>query len=336
MCRVLIAEEGSRLREALEKIVESNEGFQVIRTVSNSEDLIAECRKQDRIDILFMDAYFKGQSSISVGREIRRMDPDIKIFVISAVNNDPKMKEFIKIGIEDYINLPITFSKIRSGLKAYRKKHQIFFDEGMMNKVTDMIAEKNYVSVYPCACDVVNHAASADSENFGGSILEIVKGVDHQINVLSGKKPNLLEKFPIEDVLSQKTIYWKLWLSSVMGFTLEFLAVDQCEALSKVFESIENNMSEPIRLDDLCRKCNISEGYLNKKMRESMGVSTMDYIQRRKLLEAKKRLSFQTESIGDIAYELGYYESSYFSKVFKKYEGISPIQFRKNVGGKIE
>ena len=67
-----------------------------------------------------------------------------------------------------------------------------------------------------------------------------------------------------------------------------------------------------------------------------MGVSTMDYVQRRKLLEAKKLLSFRTSMLGDIAYELGYNESSYFSKVFKKYEGIAPIHLRKIVSGRVD
>ena len=58
---------------------------------------------------------------------------------------------------------------------------------------------------------------------------------------------------------------------------------------------------------------------------------TMDYVQRHKLREAKKRIAFSSMKFSDIAYELGYNESSYFSKVFKKYEGVTPLQFKRIV-----
>ena len=145
-----------------------------------------------------------------------------------------------------------------------------------------------------------------------------------------------MDRVQLETAFTREKAYWKLWLVEVMDFAFQTTAVSKCDALYKVFESIEMYLYAPIKLDRMCKECNISEGYLNRKMRELMGTSTMDYVQRRKLLIAKKKLCLQDVNLGDIAYELGYNESSYFSKVFKKYEGVSPIQYRKSAKGQVQ
>ena len=56
----------------------------------------------------------------------------------------------------------------------------------------------------------------------------------------------------------------------------------------------------------------------------------MDYVTRVKLDEAKKMLGNTRYKIDEIAVRLGYSDASYFSKVFKKNEGMTPTQFRQS------
>ena len=58
------------------------------------------------------------------------------------------------------------------------------------------------------------------------------------------------------------------------------------------------------------------------------GLSVTDYIHLRKIQEAKSLILFSNKTMTDIAYELSYNESTYFSKVFKKYEGITIQKFK--------
>ena len=52
------------------------------------------------------------------------------------------------------------------------------------------------------------------------------------------------------------------------------------------------------------------------------------YVNRRKVEWAKQRLRQSAESISAIAFSLGYVDTSYFIKVFKKFEGITPLAYR--------
>jgi AraC-like DNA-binding protein len=54
-----------------------------------------------------------------------------------------------------------------------------------------------------------------------------------------------------------------------------------------------------------------------------------ELIRDRILLEAKGLLVNSTQSISEIAWELNFKNNSYFSRFFKKYEGISPEKFKK-------
>ncbi len=75
----------------------------------------------------------------------------------------------------------------------------------------------------------------------------------------------------------------------------------------------------------------ISPNHLNKCVKSVTGKSTTKWIDEAIVLEAKVLLHQSNLSISDIASELGYYEQSYFSRIFKKYEGITPLDFRKRI-----
>lgn len=59
----------------------------------------------------------------------------------------------------------------------------------------------------------------------------------------------------------------------------------------------------------------------------------MGYIQLKKINTAKRQIALSSLKFGDIAYSLGYNENSYFTKVFKKYVGVTPIKYRKIIKG---
>ena len=57
--------------------------------------------------------------------------------------------------------------------------------------------------------------------------------------------------------------------------------------------------------------------------------SALQYIQERKMLEARRLLSYTDMRINEIAYEIGFDDIQTFSRFFKKQEGVSPSEFKK-------
>lgn len=77
-------------------------------------------------------------------------------------------------------------------------------------------------------------------------------------------------------------------------------------------------------------RLNISTSYLNEAINAVMGTNTNQYIQNEIILIAKRQLAYTTDSVKEIALDLGFNDYSYFTRTFTKISGISPSQFRNN------
>jgi AraC-like DNA-binding protein len=60
-----------------------------------------------------------------------------------------------------------------------------------------------------------------------------------------------------------------------------------------------------------------------------------DYINRQKIEEAKNLLAFSDRSLSEISSYLCFSSQSYFQNLFKKYEGITPLQYRQSARSRL-
>lgn len=88
------------------------------------------------------------------------------------------------------------------------------------------------------------------------------------------------------------------------------------------------NVKQPSAYADML---NITEVYLNEIVKAVTGISVSRYIMGQAVLNAKRLFVNTSLSAKQIAKHLGYDDYTYFSKLFKKIEGISPAGFRKNL-----
>ena len=76
----------------------------------------------------------------------------------------------------------------------------------------------------------------------------------------------------------------------------------------------------------------LSVSYLNEAVKEVTGLPVSYWIQQQILLEAKRLLYYSQSSVKEIAHELGFEDHTYFSRVFKKTVGRTPLAFRTEYG----
>lgn len=92
-------------------------------------------------------------------------------------------------------------------------------------------------------------------------------------------------------------------------------------ALEKHYQSAKNPSEYAARL-------NLSPSYLNECVKATTGKSVSSHIQQRVVLEAKRLLYHSGKSVKEISGELGYDDYSYFTRLFTKVVGMTPIAFR--------
>jgi AraC family transcriptional activator of pobA len=74
----------------------------------------------------------------------------------------------------------------------------------------------------------------------------------------------------------------------------------------------------------------VSEAYLNEALKKTTGFPVSYWIWQEVMLEAKRLLYYSQLNVKEIAYTLGYQDHTYFSRIFKKTVGITPLAFRAN------
>ncbi|WP_133525346.1 helix-turn-helix domain-containing protein [Flavobacterium sp. 245] len=100
---------------------------------------------------------------------------------------------------------------------------------------------------------------------------------------------------------------------------------------SKFKELIHLHIKTRHQVNHYASLLNVSPNHLNKCVKTTTGKSAVKWIDENILLEAKYLLFQTTLSISEIAIQVGHEDQSYFSRFFKKHEGISPIQYRKMI-----
>ena len=78
--------------------------------------------------------------------------------------------------------------------------------------------------------------------------------------------------------------------------------------------------------DKLC----ITSNYLNKVVKQTLGMTTKQFILSRIMTEAKRMLSYTSLSVAEIAQHLHFELSTYFFRLFHRAEGVTPNQYRDN------
>lgn len=97
----------------------------------------------------------------------------------------------------------------------------------------------------------------------------------------------------------------------------------------KFKKSIDQHISECHRVGEYAKSLNVSDKYLNECVNEILGVNAKSLIDEQLVMCSRHELKFTDKSVKEIAFELGFSSSDYFSSFCKKHMGYAPSDFRK-------
>ena len=121
--------------------------------------------------------------------------------------------------------------------------------------------------------------------------------------------------------------YFEQWLS--ICDDIAAMRKQSAETVSgKAIRYIEDHFSEEISLEDVSRRVNISPFYFSRLFKQEIGKSFIEYLNDIRIQKAKEYLMDPLFSIKEICRRCGYSDPNYFSRIFRKYEGMSPSEWR--------
>jgi AraC-like DNA-binding protein/ligand-binding sensor protein len=104
--------------------------------------------------------------------------------------------------------------------------------------------------------------------------------------------------------------------------------------VAEMAKYIQSNYKKNLTLDEIAEHVYLSTSYASRVFKKVQGVSIVEYISQVRIEKAKQLLANPHYQIEEIAENVGYADAGYFTKVFRKYEGVTPSKYRQNVLGK--
>ena len=101
------------------------------------------------------------------------------------------------------------------------------------------------------------------------------------------------------------------------------------EEIKKVQEYIEEHFEEKLNVEGLAKKFAISNRNFIRRFKKATQNTPFEYIQRVRVEVAKKSFESSTFNINEVMYRVGYNDEKAFRKTFKKYTGLSPLEYRR-------
>lgn len=123
--------------------------------------------------------------------------------------------------------------------------------------------------------------------------------------------------------------FWKLLAAFI--YNAESVADDKLrekDAVESATEYMKNNISKLLTLDQVSREVNLSGSHFSFLFRKKTGFAPMEYFNHMKVQLACQFLMFTEMRIKEIALEVGIEDQYYFSRLFRRVMGMSPIQYR--------
>jgi len=169
---------------------------------------------------------------------------------------------------------------------------------------------------------------------------------DDFANRIESENSEILKKelFAIKDELINRDIEYKLAIKShVYNIIIELLRkhkyfqpVDtqnklHIKNLKTVILFIDEHFTEKISLSDLAKQCSMSDNHFSYVFKSVFNITPSEYIISKRLeLAIQFLVSNPDMNMLDVAFRCGFNNSANFNKIFKKYIGITPSEYRKN------
>ena len=118
------------------------------------------------------------------------------------------------------------------------------------------------------------------------------------------------------------------WLEDFISTSLIQVAPSPPDSIALAIEYMKNNLDQPISRDEVARACNMSYGYFSKVFHLRTGHTFTDLLNKFRVEQACALMDETNLNINQVALDCGFNDQSYFTKVFRRYTGVTPKDYR--------
>lgn len=336
MPNVILVDDEIWTIRCLESLLADYPAYHVVGSFSDGQEALAYLRLNP-CDVVFTDLRMdrmSGRKLISVC--VQEKIP-VRMVIISAYSDFSAARESIRNGVIDYLTKPIT----RRDMAALMQRlDAAFLDEHTSRHISlCQTIERAYPECRVMCCAHTDTACRdilrLQGQQHCAVGLDPVMEDGMTLAYLSnpaGKPPELLRALP-EGIGISRAEKSFAKLPDMIAEAKQSMQLHFHFSLNGETAQIQAYMLEhlasPMTLNELAEGFFVNKAYLCSSFRESSGMTIMNFLKHIRMHQAAGAPLNSGESIQEISERVGYPDSAYFSRVFKKTFGVSPESYRK-------
>ncbi len=228
-------------------------------------------------------------------------------------------------------------------IKQEEVTHGTFFhslNKGKLDyhiRLIDALNARDYLEISHIHMELITHAKEAQI-----CPKEVLSYVAFLLNLMEGNelKKGLKTNFDFNSILQrvqhcQTLNALELLMQDTIMKIAEWLSDEGSDRYDKeiaeIMMFIEQNCTEKINLHMLAERFNVNESYLSGMFKKQTGKNLTYFINEKKMTKARELLSDPNIMVKEAAFALGYEDQFYFYKLFKRFFGISPSEYRRRI-----
>lgn len=291
---ILLADDEPIERMALVKRLKKyfGENCQICQAENGKEAL--DVFRQKQCQVVIMDIAMPEMNGVEAAERIRALDSECSIIFLSAYDDFAYTRKAIQIRALDYLLKPCENEDLVAVIEEAIHQAQRRAGE---------VKRQNAVQMAP------------PEAGGGAKQAEAVEREGLEVPAAGGLTAG-------ETVRDQQ-------MESVRAAAREHAAVERmAQAAEKIRDYLQKNYMKEISMQEAARMMEYSDAYFCKLFKQCFGQNFTTYLTILRVNEAKKLLQDPLANIREVSMRVGYYDSNYFAKVFKRYTGMIPSDYR--------
>ena len=359
MFTVQIVDDEPIVRKGLNKLIEWKElGFEVVCEAENGEEALAQQETQ-KIDVMITDIGMPLMNGIELMREARHKGYKGEIIVLTAYGEFEYAKSAIQYEVMDYILKPIEEEQIIKALHKIKDKLLQKLESENKSKLQSVQLEKSKERVFSRENDKLLIKYTMTTNEKAYDVLEQIIAEERELG--EGHVPSMCMRFSyvLEELvgrIKEKYIYLTKLKNIEQYLHYGEQEVDIKEQLIEGFERnvkelfsileesrviykdnvvmqacqyVVEHVDEEITLTSISETLSISKNYFCSLFKNETGENFLSFVTRIKMKRAQFLLREENLRVYEVCDLLGYTDTTYFTRLFKKYIHMTPNEYKK-------
>ena len=301
-------------------------------------------------DVVFVDIRMPGLSGLEVIEHFYKKYPDMIFVLVSAYKEFEYARKGMELGVHSYLDKPVTMDKLKNTLEKIDEEFQERPDN------TDVEHQRVIQDLRLSINAIVELINDSSTENWEEEV--------QRIQLLLKKANYNLSEYKEESyklTMAASAAFYEKWKQYEHDFNFplfnnieELQTIEEVEEyvfliLQRIFEKISvrkigrshrvitqildyinQNYSQDFGLNEMAEMVHMNHAYLSILFKDEVGISFVRYLTQIRMAHAKELL-LKGEKVQDVSVAVGYNNYRYFCNIFKKEEGVTPMQFKGGV-----